>query len=942
MRMRHLVLAGIVAMAAVAGGHSTLRGDPLPASSLNWIFDGPVRGTARLGDTLYVGGHFTRVAPASAAIGSAYAMSPSTGALVPGVFPRVDGTVSAIEPDGAGGYYLGGDFLVPGAPQRTSLARVRSDGALDPAFAAALNGAVVAMARVGGSLFVAGTFTTIGGVPAPGIGAVDATTGARVAWQPAVPIGFQPTALVSSPAGVVVGGREITVSSVVAAIGMFDPVSAATRWYRTAAAGVGVAAQVDAIADNGVTVIVAHTAGVASLDAATGAVDIAFNPGVTGVTALAVAGNVLYLGGSFSSVGGQGRAGLAAVDVATAALLPWNPQLAFGRGVSQLVPTPGGTVVADGVAATGGARRRLVEIDAGGAVTAWAPEAFAEAITALRLGDTGMLLVGSPLAAIGGTARAGLAAFDLPSGTLLGWAPDAAGPANALVAADGVVYAGLFGVGAFDAVTGAAVAGPALGIFGQFLVAHDGWLYGSHFSLPRGPQFMWRYDLQARTMDPAWSLPGSPTAVVGAGSRLILAAAGGLSAIDADTAAPLWSNTAGTASAVAISGDTVYSNLGGTNLTTHDLRTGALLTSTPIGFQPSALTVADGRVVINGSPDTGSPLILRTLTGAPVVPAWEPGLVRTLTDSRGSLLGGDDLLVASGTFGRSASPALQGLAAFPLDGARAPSALRTRFDGPATVLEWDAPDVAPAGYILQAGRTPGATDYALPLGAVTSYSVIPPTGSFYVRVVALSALGAESSNEVVVRGGCASPPAPPSGLKTTVAGAQVAFTWTAPDAPVARYDLEVGTARGLVNLLTIALPGTATAFSAAAPPGTYAVRARAVNACGASAPSGSVVVVVGAAAALPAAPTGLIATAFRFQPRVDFTWTAPAGPVTGYVLEVGRAPGDATIGTFVLGPTTSLSVNGVPPGFYVVRLRAVNAAGTGPPTPDAGVRMPPF
>ena len=153
MRMRHVVLAGIVALAVVAGGRSTLRGDPLPASSLNWIFDGPVRGTARLGDTLYVGGDFTRVAPSSAAIGSAYAVSTSTGALVPGVFPRVDGTVLAIEPDGAGGYYLGGDFQIPGAPQPTRLARVRPDGTFDPAFAPVIARAIVSLARVGGVLY---------------------------------------------------------------------------------------------------------------------------------------------------------------------------------------------------------------------------------------------------------------------------------------------------------------------------------------------------------------------------------------------------------------------------------------------------------------------------------------------------------------------------------------------------------------------------------------------------------------------------------------------------------------------------------------------------------------------------------------------------------------------------------------------------------------------
>ncbi len=940
MRMRHVVLAGVVAVAAVAGGRSTLRGDPLPASSLNWIFDGPVRGTARLGDTLYVGGDFTAVAPSSAAIGSAYAVSASTGALVPGVFPRVDGTVLAIEPDGAGGYYLGGDFQIPGAPQRTQLARVRADGTFDPAFTPALNGPVVALARVGTTVFVAGAFTTNGGVPALGVGAVDATTGARVAWQPALPAGFRAAVLAASPHGVVIGGQELIAPISMSAIGTFDPTSGATIWYRVAAGGVGMPSNVSTLLVAGPRVLVAYSQGLASLDAATGVIDVGWSPQVTGVSRLAASGSTLYLGGSFSSIGGQGRPGLAAVDLATAALLPWNPQLALGRSVSQIVPMPGGTVFADGVVATGAARRRLIEIDAAGAVTSWAPEAFAESITAVRLSDTGTLLVGSPLAAHGGTARSYLAAFDIPSGALLPWAPNF-GPAYALAAAGGVVYVGVFGVAAFDAVTGAAVPGPALGIFGQFLAAHDGWLYGSHFAMPRGPLFMWRYDLQSRTIDPVWRLSGSAAALAGAGSRLVLASAGGLLAVDADTAAPLWSNGAGPASAVAISGDTVYSNLGLTNLTTHDLRTGQLLSAVALGFEPKALAVVEGRLVVNGGPGTSAPLTMRTLSGA--VASWDPGVTSTLKDVLGgSLLVGDDVLVASGTFGRSASPALQGLAAFPLDGARAPSALRTRFDGPATVLEWEAPDTAPfGGYVLQGGRAPGAIEFALPLGAVTSLSVIPPAGTFYVRVVTSSSSGTETSNEVVVRGGCSGVPPPPGGLQTTIAGPQVSFAWTAPDTPVSRYDLEVGTARGLANLLTIPVTGSQTSFTAPAPPGTYVVRLRAVNACGSSAPSGEVTIVVGAGEALPGAPTGFVATPFRFQPRVDFSWTAPPGAVTGYVLEVGRAPGEATFGTFVLGPATSLSVDGVPPGFYAVRLRAVNGAGTGPPTADLGVRMPP-
>jgi hypothetical protein len=61
---------------------------------------------------------------------------------------------------------------------------------------------------------------------------------------------------------------------------------------------------------------------------------------------------------------------------------------------------------------------------------------------------------------------------------------------------------------------------------------------------------------------------------------------------------------------------------------------------------------------------------------------------------------------------------------------------------------------------------------------------------------------------------------------------------------------------------------------------------------------------------------------------VTFTWLAPNfGPVTGYILEAGSAPGLSNIAVATLGNVLTQSFSGVPPGTYYVRIRAVNAQG---------------
>ncbi len=86
-------------------------------------------------------------------------------------------------------------------------------------------------------------------------------------------------------------------------------------------------------------------------------------------------------------------------------------------------------------------------------------------------------------------------------------------------------------------------------------------------------------------------------------------------------------------------------------------------------------------------------------------------------------------------------------------------------------------------------------------------------------------------------------------------------------------------------------------------------------------------------------PTNLSATITGGT--ITFTWALPPLGLAGvsFILEAGTASGLTNIATVPIGPATSYTVNGVPPGTYYVRVRSVHASGTSAPTPDLAVTV---
>ncbi len=977
--MTRVRLLGVVGLALITWGTAKVAAGPSPTPRLDWLFDGEVSTTTRIGNTLYVGGAFTGVAPRSAALGTWVPLSTTSGAARPGL-PSINGLVSVVEPDGSGGYYLAGRFSNAGAG---GLAHIRSDGTVDPAFQPQISApfSVPRLVRVGASLIVAGLTTPLR--------ALDPVTGATLPWVPALPSpNVGPIAGANGRLFVMtsdnVGNRRVTA---------FDGISGAVVWT---SAVVGNSGGFDTT--SGAMTVVGSRIIVAigrlyALDAATGVIDPAWGgpeapSALRRVDVMAAHGTTLYLAGAFTDFRGQPRNHLAAVDLTTGNLLPWNPD--SSRPVAALAVAPDGTVFVQALGTIGGVSRGpVVQIDTAGVATSWAPVPRLKTVVSLAIAVNGDLLVGTVGEVLSGTtARAGLAAFDLATGTLLATEPVVAGlgPTGIvnIVARGTVLYlSGTFtavngqprvNAAAVDVMSGTVLPWPAagaptsstsFGLRGWTFILGD-WVY-AYLDDPNGPigpdPPLRRVHAVTGVLDPVWRANVPPAGVLIAtlaNGQIVaierLSNVNGLPAVlrvgTLDLATGLFlersrsrlARSDGSLVAVAVDGDTIYfadpsynpynNNVGA--LRAIDSTTGRDVQVPAISGRLSAVSVVEGRLfprgfdfVVAGTTVTGTAEVARpgVLTGwrlpasATLAPKWAP-----------QVLG--DVMVQT-----AIDNGLDRVLAFDLSGLMAPANLRARAVGALTEFSW-APTAVPSagGYVIEGGFGAGQTAASLAVGDVTSVALPLPPGPIHVRVRALG--GSEVSNEVVA--GCWAPPPSPTGLTATVAGANLSLSWT-PAPSAVTTTLLAGTASGSSNIATVPLAGQQSTIAGAVPPGAYFLRMTSSNACGTSAASGEVLVVMGAAEALPAAPTNLAVSTFTdiFSVTATFTWTAPPGSVTGYQIEAGSGVGLADVGTAQLGPSGTFVLPNAPRGgAYYVRVRAVNAAGTSAPSADVVLAVP--
>jgi hypothetical protein len=181
------------------------------------------------------------------------------------------------------------------------------------------------------------------------------------------------------------------------------------------------------------------------------------------VLALAVVGETVYVGGSFTAIGGQPRSNLAAVET-SGAVSTWDPAPdgpVYAIEVSEKGLTVGGHFFRVG----GVDRRHLAAFEPSGRLTGWNPAPNTYVTSLARDGST--LYAGGYFTSVGGSARSGLAAFGA-DGVLLPWSPSVTETFRQIPEGFAGTSPGLLAPSRIPGVTALAAHGGLLYITGDF------------------------------------------------------------------------------------------------------------------------------------------------------------------------------------------------------------------------------------------------------------------------------------------------------------------------------------------------------------------------------------------------------------------------------------------------------------------------------------------
>jgi trimeric autotransporter adhesin len=410
---------------------------------------GHVNALAFSGSTVYAGGDFHHIGGESRSIVAA--LDPITGAATswnPNPTYR-KGTVHALAVSGST-VYVGGTFAAIGGAARKNLAALSRTTGMATGWNPSADSHVYALAVSGSTVYAGGDFHRIHGEPRNGLAAIDATTGTATNWKPNVSRpGWNPLdhggiyALAVSGSTVYVGGSFTSIGAKVRhGVAALDPATGAVTSWNPNAAGT-----VDALRASGSTVYAGGDfitiggqarSNIAALDRSSGAAT-SWNPSATStgccgaIHALDVSGSTVYAGGRFDHIGGQVRSNIAAIDRTTGAPTSWDPN---ATGAVDALRVSGSTVYAGGSFAPlppyiaesigGQSRYYIAALDANtGNATSWDPNAGGTVAALAVSGST--VYAGGGFSSIGGKTRHKLAAIDAATGTATSWNPSANG-----------------------------------------------------------------------------------------------------------------------------------------------------------------------------------------------------------------------------------------------------------------------------------------------------------------------------------------------------------------------------------------------------------------------------------------------------------------------------------------------------------------------------------
>jgi hypothetical protein len=451
-----------------------------------WRPNDDVYTVAKSGNTVYVGGNFTYVGPHN-----------PWGAVVNKVtgnanlsFVNPDYVVRVAVPDGVGGWYIGGDFTYVGNQVRNHIARINADGTLNPwnpnanqmvtsillsgnkvyvggifdsiggqnrlgfaeldtsnGNAAVLNinllgssYSVDAMSLWDGKLYIAGSFSSVGGQSRNNLAAIDTITGNVTSWNPNA--NHLVRVLLIHENKIYLGGDFTTLSGQLrnhlAAVDTFGNI---TSWNPGANSIVTtMAAYGNTIYSGGAFTTAGGTTRnyFAAFDTVNGNVtSLNPNPNNT-INSIAINGNTLILGGDFTKIGGVEKNYIATIDAFSGTPTSWPCE---AESVVEVIAMNGNELyVGGGFQSIGGrARKNIAAIDATtGLVTNWNPKANNN-VNSISLKNS-KIFVGGQFDTIGGQLRNSIAAIDSATGNVTSWNPNVNGIVNKILIKNNKVY----------------------------------------------------------------------------------------------------------------------------------------------------------------------------------------------------------------------------------------------------------------------------------------------------------------------------------------------------------------------------------------------------------------------------------------------------------------------------------------------------------------------
>ncbi|MES2387010.1 MAG: T9SS type A sorting domain-containing protein [Bacteroidota bacterium] len=407
---------------------------------------GGVNTIVKSGNTLYVGGTFHFAGPVT---GNGVTIN-LQNAERPSEFPKVNNTVKTSIADGYGGWYIGGDFTKIGRTNVNRVAHLKPDLTLDVSFVCKVNKSVNALLLHRGALYIGGTFDSINGIQLASIAKVNAQTGSLIGnWNTAASIAGIQSTIVRAMA---VSDTTLYIAGSFSSIGNKNRKNVAALSTNTGFATTwnpGVKYNILCFAIKDSTLYAGgdfteigniNRTCLAAISTISGRVR-PWGPKVWRnnnccVNTITIDGNLLFIGGLFTNVGLLAKFNLASISLSTGQPTNWRP--GFDSAVYALAVS-GNTVFTGGKFIAEGNRSHFAAINKNSGLLEPLLAHADDNIRCIALSGN-KLYLGGNFKSIGGEPRNNAAAFDIATGELTNWKPNPRYSVFNMAVTDSLVY----------------------------------------------------------------------------------------------------------------------------------------------------------------------------------------------------------------------------------------------------------------------------------------------------------------------------------------------------------------------------------------------------------------------------------------------------------------------------------------------------------------------